>query len=204
TTTNDQTYNEAVSLGANATLASTSGTLTFADAVAAGANNLILQADTIALSGGADSVSGTGKIELAPAAAGDGVGIMGGAGKLQIGKTTLAALKDGFAKIVLGRDDGSGAVDVHAAKFSDPVVIESPSGSITVNGQITGTDNASVTLIGSGHTTTLNANIVTAGTPRTLHKNSLLRPPAQNTLPTPHTRGASPRRRHTPHVTPQD
>src|SRR5262249_22680537 len=72
TTANDQTYNEAVSLGSNATLASTSGTLTFAGAVTAGANNLILQADTIALNGGANSVSGTGKIELAPAAAGDG------------------------------------------------------------------------------------------------------------------------------------
>src|SRR5262249_57323579 len=105
--------------------------------------------------------------------------------ELQIGKTTLAALKDGFAKIVLGRDDGSGTVDVHAAKFSDPVVIESPSGSITVNGQITGTDNASVTLIGSGHTTTLNANIVTAGTPSTIQYNVLARPPAHITLRTP-------------------
>jgi hypothetical protein len=183
TTTTDQTYNDAVSLLSNSTLTSTGGKLTFGSTVAAGTDSLSLMADSIAFDG-ANFVSGTGKIELAPAAAGDSIGVDGGAGKLQLDATTLGALKSGFSQIVLGRDDGSGAVDVHAVTFSDPVLIESPGGSIAVNGQITGGANASVTLTGSGHTTTLNADIVTAGTAITINDNVLLGTPANITLDT--------------------
>ncbi|NQU75736.1 MAG: hypothetical protein HQ546_05420, partial [Planctomycetes bacterium] len=49
--------------------------------------------------------------------------------------------------------------------FNDPVTIQAPAGagSITVDGTITGADDASVTLDGPGATTTLNADILTEG-----------------------------------------
>jgi hypothetical protein len=172
-TSSDQTFNTAVTLGASATfgISSMTGKLTFASTVAAGANNLTLTADTISLNGLAKSVSGTGKIAFRPANASDTIGIAGATGTLQVTNTDLQALKDGFSLIAIGRDDGSGAVTTNMVSFSDPVLIESPQtgGIIKVAGQITGMDNASITLTGPGTTTDLNANIVTAGTAITIN-----------------------------------
>ncbi|NBU77249.1 MAG: hypothetical protein EBS30_18865, partial [Planctomycetes bacterium] len=59
---------------------------------------------------------------------------------------------------------------VNAVSFSDPVSILSigKSGTITVNGTITGTDNATVNLSASPNTIFLNSDIVTAGQAITL------------------------------------
>jgi hypothetical protein len=186
-TTGDQTYQNDVTLGAaNTTLQSTTGTLSFATKVAAGTDNLTLTADTISLPAPANTVSGTGKIAFSPVSTGDTIGIAGAAGTLQIPQATLDALKDGFSQITIGRSDGTGKVTTNAVSFKDPVVIESPGmgGSIAVNGKITGTDDASITLTGSGATTTLNADIVTSGTAITINDSVLLGTPATITLDT--------------------
>ncbi len=151
---------------------------------------LTFTSDSLTL-GAAGSITGNGAVALRPFAADDGIGIAGATGALQLTSTTLAAFADGFQQITIGRDDGTGAIISNAISFSDPVVIEAPlkktpttGGTITVNGQITGTGNASITLKGSGGTTTLNASIVTAGTPININDSVILGTPATITLDT--------------------
>ncbi len=100
-----------------------------------------------------------------------------------------------FNSITIGR---SGAINIGAITFYDPVTIQSPApgGTIAVNGQITGASNASITLRGGTPqnndvmgTTTLNADIVTVGNAITIDDDVLLRSPSTVTLNT--TSGAS-------------
>lgn len=78
----------------------------------------------------------------------------------------LSNLTPGFNSITIGRSDGSGTISVvDDVTFFDPLTLQSPNGNINVNGTITGNDNASITIIGAGNTTTLNADIITAGNP---------------------------------------
>ncbi|RLG19584.1 hypothetical protein DRN74_06610, partial [Candidatus Micrarchaeota archaeon] len=171
-----QTSNDALTLGAvtvGGTTELNAGTATLTTgAITAGANDITLTADEIDFTGGNDSNTGTGNIVLQPATAGQDIEITGGGGTaaLDLTATDLATLADGFNSITIGRSDGTGTITVAAATtFNDPVTLRAPQagGSIVVNGQITGSGDASVTLDGSGATTTLNANIVTAGNPIT-------------------------------------
>ncbi|MBL3526510.1 MAG: filamentous hemagglutinin N-terminal domain-containing protein, partial [gamma proteobacterium endosymbiont of Lamellibrachia anaximandri] len=142
-------------------------------------------ADEIDFNGGAGSISGT-SIVLQPAADGTSIGVGGGAGTLDISDIDIAALVDGFASISIGRASGGHAIVVGDSTFVDPVTIRAPAGagSITVDGQITGNDNASITLDGPGATTTLNADIVTAGNAIVISDNVILGTPATVTLNT--------------------
>ncbi len=165
TTTNDAiTLTGPVTVGGSVgSLDAGTSTITINSTLALGANNFTLSANSLVFGGGAASVTGTGSITLEPGAPGVSIGLGGGAGTFA---PDLTALANGFSQIVIGRADGNGAITINAITFNDPVLIRTPlaGGSITVNGQITGADNASITLTGSGSTTTLNANIVTAGT----------------------------------------
>ena len=73
---------------------------------------------------------------------------------MQLTAADIAALADGFTGITIGRSDGTGAITVDAITFGDPVTIRSPQsgGTIAVNGQITGSDDATVRMwdIGTG------------------------------------------------------
>ncbi|MDP2834180.1 MAG: filamentous hemagglutinin N-terminal domain-containing protein [Pseudomonadota bacterium] len=144
----------------------------------------------IAFLGGAGSVSSgnAATVTLQTVAVGASIGVgNGSAGTLQIDSTDIAALGDElFTDILIGRADGTHVIDVQAVTFLDPVTIRTPNvgGSITVNGQITGNGDASITLDGSGATTTLNADIVTAGNFITISDAVLLGTPALITLDT--------------------
>jgi len=186
-TANGQTYNGAVVLSADTALTNTgAGAVTFNSTVAAGANSLTLVANGMDFSGGTGSVAGVSTLTLQPLLATDSIGIgAGAAGTLHLSATDIAALADGWAGIVIGRADGQHAIDVRAVTFVDPVTIRTPvAGSITVNGQITGNDNASVTLNGSGATTTLNADIITAGNAITINDAVVLGTPSSVNLDT--------------------
>ncbi|MBL3589273.1 MAG: filamentous hemagglutinin N-terminal domain-containing protein [gamma proteobacterium endosymbiont of Lamellibrachia anaximandri] len=142
-------------------------------------------ADEIDFNGGAGSIAGT-SIVLQTVADGTSIGVGGGAGTLDISDTDIAALADGFASISIGRASGAHAIVVGDSTFVDPVTIRAPAGagSITVDGQITGNDNASITLDGPGSTTTLNADIVTAGNAITISDSVILGTPITVTLNT--------------------
>ncbi|POR01131.1 hypothetical protein AU468_08770 [Alkalispirochaeta sphaeroplastigenens] len=115
------------------------------------------------------SISGTNSaLTLQPLTTTHSIGIAGGAGDFSLTQAEINRLQDGFASITIGRDNGQHDITIGSVTFIDPVVFRTPDGgSITVAGQITGADNASLTFNGSGATTTLNADVVTAGNPVT-------------------------------------
>jgi filamentous hemagglutinin family protein len=70
--------------------------------------------------------------------------------------------KNGFQGITIGSETGRGRITLDQDFiFSDPVTIQSPRGEIVLNGMLTGTDNAAITL--NAATTILNSNIITSG-----------------------------------------
>jgi filamentous hemagglutinin family protein len=72
---------------------------------------------------------------------------------LNLDTSKLANIQNGFSEIFIGRSDGSGAITLaNNITFNDPVTLRSPVGSGTINTQgfdITGTDNATITLLAS-------------------------------------------------------
>ncbi|MBD1892674.1 CHAT domain-containing protein [Coleofasciculus sp. FACHB-SPT9] len=138
--------------------------------------DVALTADEINFNGGNNSVSGVGQLTLQPKTTTQAIAIggTGTANVLDLTAADLAALKDGFSKITIGRNDGSGAIAIDSAgvTFQDPVTIKAPSGSIAVNGKITGLDNASITL--DAATTTLKQDITTASGDITFNKDVVL------------------------------
>ncbi len=146
----------------------------------AGNNSLTLTADeAISFGGGPNSVTGTGDLILQPATPSRNIAIAGSGEAADVLNLLTGnqseALQNGFNNITIGREDGSGTITVVApVTFTDSVTLQTLSGDIFVNGTITGTDNASITLIGSGATTTLNADILTAGNPITINDSVVL------------------------------
>jgi|GEM_PF-2746304 len=132
-----------------------------------GAGSLTLTGDEVNLSGGANSLRGTGSVLLQPSTASRLVHVGGSvdlASRFDLLTTELAALQDGFGSITIGRADATGGMLIEASTFRDPVTLRSPlGGTIAVTGQVTGQDNASITIQGVGSTTTLAGNLVTAG-----------------------------------------
>jgi filamentous hemagglutinin family protein len=119
-----------------------------------GNNPLNLIAGEIDFTGGPNSVTGTSTLKLQPATPGQNIAIAGsgdsGTGTLDLTADDIAALKDGFSSITIGREDGSGAIAVlNDVTFNDPVTIQATAGlgSITSTGAtITGLNNASINL----------------------------------------------------------
>ncbi|MDJ0595465.1 MAG: CHAT domain-containing protein [Pleurocapsa sp. MO_226.B13] len=171
TTVNNITFNSPVTKTGNGTFSAP--TITFNSSLTAGDNSLTLTADEeISFGGGANSVTGTGDLILQPATPSRNIAIAGPGGtadalNLLTGNQSEALQNEqNDFNITIGREDGSGTITVtDSVTFADPITLQTLSGDMFVNGTITGTDNASITLIGSGATTTLNADIVTAGEP---------------------------------------
>src|SRR5438093_11469635 len=161
------TVSEAVSANGSGTVTFDAGANTFTQnagagvTIASGSGAISITTDNIVLNTSANTITSTGAITLQPSTVSTTMGLGGGAGTFNLTATELAALTDGFSGITIGRANSTGGMTVNAVTFTDPVTLQSPSGgAITVNGQITGSGNASVSTSGA---TTLNANIVTAG-----------------------------------------
>ncbi|MCC3415647.1 MAG: CHAT domain-containing protein, partial [Microcoleus sp. PH2017_02_FOX_O_A] len=131
-------------------------------------NDVTLTSDAITVSP-TSQVKGNGTILLQPLTPSLGitVGTAGNSADLNLSTTELAAFK-GFSQMIVGRADGSGTIaiaDPSAVTFDFPVTFRSPqtsattSGTIAVNGNIKGVNNASISF--DAPTTNLNANIVT-------------------------------------------
>ncbi|KPK76885.1 MAG: hypothetical protein AMJ79_05175 [Phycisphaerae bacterium SM23_30] len=134
------------------------------------AGDITITANTIQLAG-AESVGGT--ITLQPLSG----------GTLSVSDNdNLGGLEDGFTDIYIGRADLDGAIEVAAAgaTFIDPAAIRGDT--IDVNGTIVGGDDASITIEGSGDSTTLNADIITTGQNITINDSVSLGTPSTVTL----------------------
>ncbi|OCR00492.1 hypothetical protein BCD67_10885 [Oscillatoriales cyanobacterium USR001] len=134
--------------------------------------NITLSSNEIDFVGGNNSVISNGQLFLQPTNSNQNITI-GGSGNtnaLDLTSTELNALRNGFAGITIGRPDGSGAIaivendikektattvnqsatEIAELIFRDPVLIQSPqsSGAIASKVNISGVDNATITLIG--------------------------------------------------------
>jgi filamentous hemagglutinin family protein len=98
---------------------------------------LTLRADTMDLATAAVIVRGGGTLALEPYSSGTTIGIGDGAtGTLNLNTTALGRLVDGFSQITIGRSDGTGAIDVEAATFSDNLRLLNASGGIDFDGAV--------------------------------------------------------------------
>ncbi|MEI6445478.1 MAG: CHAT domain-containing protein, partial [Nostocales cyanobacterium ELA583] len=163
TTTGDQTFNSSVTLSGtgNQELKADTGTTAFNNSLFTGNNNLTLTANEINLSGGNNSVTGSKNLVLQTSTPGQNININNDSNadsnSLDLTKSDINALANGFSSITIGRNDGSGQVTVNnPVEFTDPTTIQSPTdtGSITATSTITGLDNASINLLANQNIST--------------------------------------------------
>ena len=109
---------------------------------AAAGKNITLAGDSIAI---AAAITGTGNLYLNNRLTTTTVGIgTGSAGAFNLTNAELAFLTAGFSSINIGNSLGSGAIDVRAYTFSDPIMIRGTS--ITINGALAAAFNKNITL----------------------------------------------------------
>ncbi|TAG86760.1 MAG: filamentous hemagglutinin N-terminal domain-containing protein, partial [Oscillatoriales cyanobacterium] len=149
TTTGNQTYGDAVTLNAAVTFTLGNATIAFDSSLSAGSNPLTLKAGEINFAG---PVSGTGALTLQPATAGQNI-VVGGTDNttpaLDLTPSEIKLIQKGFSSIAIGRSDGTGNITIPSDRtFSDPVTIQTGTGTIALNANITGKDNSSLTLNG--------------------------------------------------------
>ncbi len=98
-------------------------------AINAGAGTLSITGDEMAL-GGADTIQGTGQVVLQPASPTRAIQVGGvdDPAKFSIDSTEFLALKNGFSKIVIGRDDSNAASSIASVTANDPLVFQTPAG----------------------------------------------------------------------------
>jgi hypothetical protein len=126
-------------------------------------NDVSITANTVDL---LEDVSGNGLLTLQPFDAATSIGLGdGAAGTFALDSGEIGGLLNGFSSITIGRADGQHQIEITGATFRDPVFIRAGTGSLAVNGPISGEDNASIELIATGPTgvVALNSNIVTEG-----------------------------------------
>ena len=137
--------------------------------------DITLTMDSINLAAGSVASPGS-NLTIATQTSGTSIGLGDGAtGDLNLTAAEIGRFQNGFEEIYIGSEI-AGIIEVQAATFLDPVTIEGDE--IHVEGQLTGSDNASITLLefappfdpfdpfggGNGSSTTyLNAPIVTNG-----------------------------------------
>ncbi|KOR35841.1 hypothetical protein AM228_15950 [Planktothricoides sp. SR001] len=178
-TNNIDSYSNGSGTAGNIKLTSTSGLIDILGSLTSASLNgiggsIALSANEIDLTTNIRS-SNPGTLLLQPATNTQSIEIGGNttSNNLDLTATELGYIQEGFNSITIGRSESNGTINIDANGFSptDPITIRSPNGAIIVNGAITGTDNASVTLNGL---TTLNANISTNNQTITITDNTIL------------------------------
>ncbi|MBZ8181783.1 CHAT domain-containing protein [Oscillatoria salina] len=156
------TFNAPFNLTNNATLNAGTGILTFNDTLTTGSNSLTLEASEIDFNGGENSVIGNSEIFLQPTLANQNIEIggLGGTDALDFTAAEIAALQDNFSTLTIGSAEGSGDINVAGeVNFGIPVVLQTQTGTILVDGNLVGSGNASFTF--NAPTINLNANVTT-------------------------------------------
>ncbi|MBE9124706.1 MULTISPECIES: CHAT domain-containing protein [unclassified Coleofasciculus] len=137
-----------------------------------GSGTITLKADEINVTDDSEfshtpQISGTGILQLQPLDSSVGITIGGATddNQLNLDSSELNWLTNGFEHIFIGGENGSGAITLTGdIIFNDPVTLRSPFGlgSINTSGfNLTGADNASITLLANQNITT--GNIINSG-----------------------------------------
>ena len=101
-------------------------TLGAGNTIASGTGAITITADVVVLNTTANTITGTGAstITLQPATGSTTIGISDGAsGTFDLDLSEIGAVTDGFSLITIGASGGTGAVDINAFTFNDPVTI---------------------------------------------------------------------------------
>jgi filamentous hemagglutinin family protein len=122
-----------------------------------GAHNLKIETNgTLNISG---NLVGTGTLTVAPQAVATSVGV-GSSGTLNLTEAEMLRFSDGWNGIVIGRTDGTGAMNVAARTWTDNVTLMTGSGLMTVSGATMGANN--LTLM-TNSSLAVNGNITGTG-----------------------------------------
>ncbi|WP_254564689.1 CHAT domain-containing protein [Oscillatoria sp. HE19RPO] len=160
TNNNDIRFNAPVTLNPGASLNPGTGGIAFGSSLDAGNNPLILTAGELDFQG---PVTGSNTLTLQPATPTQTItlGNATDAGdSLDLTQNDLSQIQDGFTSITIGRGDSLGAISiVNPLTFTDSVILQGGSGVISVEGMITGSDNAAISL--NADTIFLNSDVVT-------------------------------------------
>ncbi|MCU0934685.1 MAG: filamentous hemagglutinin N-terminal domain-containing protein [Gammaproteobacteria bacterium] len=153
--------------GPHALSLSTSGLLTVEVPVNVGP--ITLTAGDLDLVGSGTVLTGAGELRLQPLDPAASIGLGSGLGDFRLTQSEIDRVAPTFASLTIGRDDGRHAISIVDATFGLPVTIQTPAGGQTVVDATEGATGlfgyGSVTVVGSGATTFLNADIRTAGQP---------------------------------------
>lgn len=156
-----------------------------------GAGNVVFVTNSLTFSA---SLTGTGKITIQAATDADSIDInptIVGSG-LNLTSAAIFNQLSGFSQIIIGGSMATGIFTVNAATtLSIPVEFSQQSGGagkVFINGTLTDTAPAAagtgITINGSGHTTTLNADMITNGTAIVINDSIILGAPNLITLDT--------------------
>ncbi|NEN98108.1 MAG: hypothetical protein F6K50_22105, partial [Moorea sp. SIO3I7] len=130
---------------------------------ATGTGNITLTADEITIASNVAKITGTSRLQLQPLDPTLGITIGGTTtdARLNLDSSELNTLQKGFAQILIGRDNSSGAIAILPATFNSPTTIQTPvtGGTITTTGAIN-TNNNPLTFI-AGSDVTFNNDINT-------------------------------------------
>ncbi|NEQ59259.1 MAG: filamentous hemagglutinin N-terminal domain-containing protein [Moorea sp. SIO4A1] len=136
---------------------------------AIGTGNITLTADEITIASNLAEIRGTSRLQLQPLDPTLGITIGGTTtdARLNLDSSELNTLQKGFAQILIGRDNSSGAIAILPAAFNSPTTIQTPvtGGTITTTGAIN-TNNNPLTFI-AGSDITLTGAINTNNNPLT-------------------------------------
>jgi len=124
--------------------------------------NISITTDTILMPG---TISSSGNLIIQPFTASTTIGLgVGAVGTLNLDSTELGNLTDGFSSITFGRADGTGAIDMTAFTYLDPIIVQGES--ITTSGAIAaGTNDVTFNIgVASAGTLNLDSTVITTGT----------------------------------------
>jgi CHAT domain-containing protein len=172
-TTNDNiSFASAVTLSKTLNLTTGTGTLSFNGALNLGNNPQSFTTGELNFNGGNNSVTGTNTLTIQTATDNQNINLGGteGTTALDLTNTDINALNTNFTNVTIGNDNGSGIMTVVSnINFTNPTILKMPKGNAVINGQITGSDDASINL--TAINTNLNNNIVTNNQNQTLNTN---------------------------------
>ena len=115
------------------TLQTGSGALNVTGIQTMGSKNLSLVTDSNLSIGAA--LTGTGTLSISQASAATSLGLgTGQSGTLLVDTTELGSITNGWANLIFGRTDGSGAVNVGALTWNDFLTLQSGTGVVSING----------------------------------------------------------------------
>lgn len=120
---------------------------------AIGTGNITLTADEITIASNLAEITGTNRLQLQPLDPTLGITIGGTTtdARLNLDSSELNTLQKGFAQILIGRDNSSGAIAILPAAFNSPTTIQTPvtGGTITTTGAINTNNNPLTFIAGS-------------------------------------------------------